>query len=589
MSFPVIPQNLSISAMRSSGYRDTAHALAELIDNSVQSGLENGITSQVEIICLEEAQEDGARPRISKIGVIDNAGGMSAEVLRKALQFGNGTRLEKSKHTGIGKFGMGLPNSSISQATRVDVWSWQNGLVLWSYLDVVEIADGHLKEVPEPIPSTVPSEWLNLLLNPMSASGTLVVWSNLDRVSWKQSTTLLRHVEFMVGRVYRRFIKRNEVRLRLAAFSAVRGEYTSRWESFVRPNDPLYLMSGTNCPAPYDQVPAFVSYESSHKLSVGFRGGVHEVLIRASICTPEARAVGGNSDFGKHAKRNQGISVMRADRELELNKSFEIVDPRERWWGVEVEFPPALDDLFGVTNNKQAATGFQRLSVDDDAEVEGISPADYKRMLELEKDPRLPMYYISDEVEKFLTAMRAKIRKMKEGDSGTRKTDTLASKVEAAATQSVNKRRERIGDTGKSDRQEEEPEETRTQAMMASILEDGVDETAARAVAVDYVKSQKKFYIHHADISTPAMFDVASAGGIIKLTFNTRHEVHSKVFVEFQKDTDANPMAKQILSMMIAWARMEDEAGSDKLRANLEEVRQSWGRMAKDFFEPDEE
>ncbi len=589
MSFPVIPQNLSISAMRSSGYRDTAHALAELIDNSVQSGLENGISSQVEIICIEEAQEDGARPRIAKIGVIDNAGGMSAEVLRKALQFGNGTRLDKSKQTGIGKFGMGLPNSSISQATRVDVWSWQNGLVLWSYLDVVEIADGHLKEVPEPTPSTVPSEWLNLLLNPMSASGTLVVWSDLDRVSWKQSTTLLRHVEFMVGRVYRRFIKRNEVRVRLAAYSTARGEYSSRWESFVRPNDPLYLMTGTNCPTPYDQVPAFVPYESAHRLSVGFRGGVHEVMIRASMCTPEARAAGGNSEIGKHAKRNQGISVMRADRELELNKSFEIVDVRERWWGVEVEFPPALDDLFGVTNNKQAATGFHRLSLDDDAEVERMSPADYKRMLEAERDPRLPMYYISDEVEKFLDAMRAKIKKMKEGNSGTRKSDTLASKVEAAATQSVNKRRERIGDTGKSDRQEEEPEDVRARAMMVSMLEDGVDESAARTVAVDYVKSQKKFYVHHADLSTPAMFDVASAGGIIKLTFNTRHEVHGKVFAEFQKDTDTNPLAKQILSMMIAWARMEDEAGSDKLRANLEEVRQNWGRMAKDFFEPDEE
>jgi hypothetical protein len=589
-SFPFIPQNLSISAMRSSGYRDTAHALAELIDNAVQAGLEGGGNTQVEIICIEESREEGSRPQISKIGVIDNAGGMSADVLRQALQFGNGTRLEKSKQTGIGKFGMGLPNSSISQATRVDVWSWQNGLVLWSYLDVLEIANGDLNEVPEPRPSTVPTEWLNLLLNPMSASGTLVVWSNLDRVSWKQSATLLRHVEFMVGRVYRRFIKRNQVRLRLAAYGTSRGEYTSHWESFVRPNDPLYLMTGTNCDAPYDQRPAFLPYETTQKLSVGFRGQAHDVLIRASICTPEVRAAGGNSKIGKHAKRNQGISVMRADRELELNKSFELVDARERWWGIEVEFPPALDDLFGVTNNKQAATGFSRLSIDDDADAEDMSPADYKRMLEAERDPRLPMYIISDEVERLLYAMRAKIKKIKESESVARRADTLASKVEVTATQSVNKRRERIGDTGQSDKQEEEPEETRLNSLISVILlDDGIDEKAARQIAVDYVKKHTKFRIRHAPLTTPAMFDVAAAGGVIELTFNTRHPVHSKVFEEFQKESDVNPMAKEILSMMIAWARMEDEAGSQKLRSLLEEVRQNWGQMAKDFFEVDED
>lgn len=37
-------------------------------------------------------------------------------------------------------------------------------------------------------------------------------------------------------------------------------------------------------------------------------------------------------------------------------------EPRDRWWGVEVDFPPALDDLFGVTNNKQSARYFTDLA-----------------------------------------------------------------------------------------------------------------------------------------------------------------------------------------------------------------------------------
>ena len=100
MSFLVIPQNLSISAMRSSGYRDTAHALAELIDNSVQSGLEaSDALTQVEVICVEEPKEKGARSSIAQIAVLDNASGMSVDTLRKALQFGNGSRLDRKSQT----------------------------------------------------------------------------------------------------------------------------------------------------------------------------------------------------------------------------------------------------------------------------------------------------------------------------------------------------------------------------------------------------------------------------------------------------------------------------------------------------------
>jgi hypothetical protein len=588
MSFPVIPQNLSITAMRSSGYKDTAHALAELIDNSIQSGLESGISlTQVEVICVEEAKTPGARSSISKIAVLDNAGGMSNETLRKALQFGNGSRLD-GKGQGIGKFGMGLPNSSISQGERVDVWSWQDGFVLHSYLDVSEIRSGAQLDVPEPRASTIPSNWLRLFTNEISKNGTLVVWSKLDRITWKQSKTLLRHVAFLSGRIYRRFFGKKRVHIRLAAYDVFAGEYNPCWDSIVRPNDPMYLMTGSNCPEPYDQRPAFDPFESAIAISVGFLGKVHDVVIRASICKPEVRASGGNSLIGKHAKRNQGVSLVRADRELELSRTFETVDARERWWGLEVEFPPALDEIFGVTNNKQAATGFQRMILSEDAEAENISVKEYKSLLEREGDPRLPMYTISAEIEKFLKSMRRVILKMHEAETASSYIETLASTVEKTATALVQKRRERIGNTGLSDRQEDETEVSRTDSLTADIVDGGVDPNSARNIAVDYVKKHTKFRIKHADLSTPAMFDVSAAGGVIVVTFNTRHQIHAKVFAEFKKSEEVNPMAKELLSMMIAWARMEDEAASPQIKATLEGVREDWGRMARDFFEADE-
>ena len=44
-----IPPHLAIQAMRDSGYKNTAYALAELIDNSVQANAKS-----CEIFCIEE-------------------------------------------------------------------------------------------------------------------------------------------------------------------------------------------------------------------------------------------------------------------------------------------------------------------------------------------------------------------------------------------------------------------------------------------------------------------------------------------------------------------------------------------------------
>lgn len=591
MPFPVIPQTLSITAMRSSGYRDSAHALAELIDNAIQAGQERGGTTQVELICVDEAPSNGGRKRISRIAVYDNAAGMNPATLRKALQFGNGSRLDPKNQKGIGKFGMGLPNSSISQCKRVDVWSWQDGNVFHTFLDIDMIQRGSMIEVPEPTASAIPDEWLALVAGEIAPHGTLVVWSNLDRISWKQSSTLLRNTEFIAGRIYRRFITKKSVRIRLAAYELSSSKYQSSYESFVRPNDPLYLTAGTNTPTPFDQMAAFELFGGAVPLTVGYNGQEHMVIIRASISKKEARREGGNRPIGRHAKKNQGISVVRADRELELNRSFEnSYDPRERWWGIEVEFEPALDDVFGVTNNKQAATGFYRMDLGEDAQAEGMNESEYYDMLKADHDPRLPMYRISREIDKLLEEMRARIAKMKEGERTSKRRETDETKAEKVATDAVNRRRERIGDTGKSDRGEEETSKAREQALMLEIMSDGVEENVARQIAVDYVAKKIKFRFRHADVPGQTIFDTSTTGGIIFITLNTRHPVHGKLF-EALRDEDApsNAYAKEVLSLIAAWARIEDEAPTEKTRLAIEDMRLQWGRMAMDFFEPEED
>ena len=152
----IIPLRLAIKAMRDSGYKNTAYAVAELIDNAVQAK-----ATVIEVLCLErrELVRERERTRLHSLAVLDNGSGMDSTTLRAALQFGNGTRLDD--RTGIGRFGMGLPNASISQASRVDVWTWQNGPgnALWTYIDLEEIDSGAMTAVPTPEHRTIPSQW----------------------------------------------------------------------------------------------------------------------------------------------------------------------------------------------------------------------------------------------------------------------------------------------------------------------------------------------------------------------------------------------------------------------------------------------
>ena len=122
LRFDFVPTALAVNAMRDNGYKNAAYAIAELIDNSIQAGAKS-----VELLCIESEEQlvQRRRRRIRQIGVLDNGVGMDAEVLRQAIQFGNGTRL--NDRSGIGRFGMGLPSASISQCRRLEVWDMAIG------------------------------------------------------------------------------------------------------------------------------------------------------------------------------------------------------------------------------------------------------------------------------------------------------------------------------------------------------------------------------------------------------------------------------------------------------------------------------
>ena len=211
----------------------------------------------------------------------------------------------------------------------------------------------------------------------MEPTGTLVVWSDLDRVRWRGGYTTLRKTEEHCGRLYRKFLAagsdRIEIRLTLGTADDDGRVTVNEEPRQCRPNDPLYLTTPSSTPEPFCNEPMFETF-NERTWTVSVKGEVAEIRIRCTMARPDAinekrssipwpksYVQAGRAPWGKHADRNKGVSIVRAGRELELSQAWvNSYEPEERWWSVEVEFDPLLDDIFGVVNNKQHAHAFAR-------------------------------------------------------------------------------------------------------------------------------------------------------------------------------------------------------------------------------------
>lgn len=595
----IIPPELAVKAMRDSGYRNTAYALAELIDNSAQAQ-----ASLIEVFCIEHREQINQRERrkIKELAVLDNGHGMNEEVLRKALQFGNGTHL--NDRNGIGRFGMGLPNASISQCRRIDVWTWQNGAknALYTYLDVGEIEAGTMRNVPEPKHDPLPSAW-NGRASEIGQTGTLVRWSQFDehRLTWKSGRATLQNTAPLVGRMHRRFINSNNLEIQLISLEGDEETYKAK----VFPNDPLYLMSSSSTPSPFDAKPMFQKWgERDEEFSVNWNGGVHKVIVRIAWARPETipddGTDRGSKDYGKHAAKNIGVSIVRAGRELDLDTSWTIgYDPRERWWGGEVDFPPALDEVFGVTNNKQSATVFSHMArFDWKMEAEpGESYTELKERLRADGDPRVYLIDIAQYIHDQLSDVRERLKDQTKGIRGGTKRHDDTSVEDRAST----KFKQRAEEGHKTDQDDEVFDEDAAKQLRDDLVEKKhYPEQAASAIAAAIEKRGRRVIFLEQEADSPAFFQIQNApGGITEIIFNRQHPAFEYLIRTLESEVDPDNAdvgelaerlsnASDTLKMLFAaWARyeMEDVPNRDRIK----DMRHDWGKMARIFLRDEDD
>lgn len=629
LSFSIIDTQMTVKSMRDSGYKSTTHALAELIDNSIESG-----ATVIEIFGVARRDSRTSRYTLQELAVLDNGVGMNPLELRGSLRYGHGTRRERR---GIGRFGLGLPNSSMSQARRVDVWSWQSGATnsLHTWLAIDDVEHG-ITEIPEPELDEIPQRYITASLGGFGDSGTLVVWSELDRVEWKQASTTFRHIERFLGRVYRRYLAKVGERLHVndSRRDQIGPQRTIRcipvrdsgWsvevseEEIVEvcPNDPLYLMTDTSCPEDFGQGPMFRELEGSpFSVPVKYNGTSHSVKVRASYAKPHVRDSShsdaqwperylgrdsGSTPWGQHASSNSGVSMMRAHREVQLDESWiNRSDSRERWWTIEIDFPTALDELFGVTNNKQGTVNFQRLSGFENWERYALpgenSMGDVRRRLEEDGDPLVHLFDLNEQVRRAIGLMRPRVKEARK-QRGTRHADDKDRKADQKAT-AVIKRRIGEGYRGESDLTGEvgTQEEQADKQVKSLVNRHHFDRQYALERILETSKTGSRVRWIRSALNSPAFFEVEPLPNVIQVALNESHPVHDHLYemihAEFD-DLDEDGLRDQLARgaaafriLIYSWARYEEEQTARHRRA-VRDARLEWGKYAEEFFDEDD-
>lgn len=342
---------------------DMSSGLGELVDNSVEEGAKNIWTF------VKSGRREFSGKSIdvvTELAVADDGGGMSAEVLARCLVLGYTQRSPKSNgRLGISKFGVGLTMGSISLARRIEVYSRaEEGLPFrYTFLDLDLVKAGRQQVIPAPIEKAPPAEYASLLA---ASTGTVVILTECDRLQTDpvekekgiSASEQIAGLPTFLGRTYRKFIQA--------------GRQLWLNNERIHLHDPLYLEGPTVWDAKNPDAPDSKAKKWGKRVNVtleipGSAGKTAEVSIRMSLLPREWRpnAGSGGSNFVKSRKinDNEGVSILRADREVLYGPVPYIIGMRgrakfleiDRWWGCEISFPPELDEYFHVRYIKRGA------------------------------------------------------------------------------------------------------------------------------------------------------------------------------------------------------------------------------------------
>lgn len=582
----------TVKALRDVAYRNESMAIAELIDNSIDAS-----ATRVDVL-LEigpQTLPSGVTvQRVQRIGVFDEGTGMSPEILAKAATYGG--RPEETRIGSIGKYGMGLPTASGSQCTKYEVWTHEGGATGLHYVsvDLEAVSRDEIPRVrPEPVEDW-PQLWRHRACEDIQQSkrGTLVLWSNIDRITARAGTIFKRLTEH-VGRIYRHRIANGNVQVRIAQFTGNAQHAVE--DRMVLPIDPLFLMAPSYNPEErWKKEPMFESWasDSSQDHTTQIYQGEHvaRVSIHYSVVTPEAAKrddaqSAGATQRGRFANQLAGVSVVREDRELFLDPSFASFGgthaPQHRWWGCEVRFGADADEIFGVDSQKQAATKWSA-AVHEVLSARRGGQSSLLALADEDGDPNTHtltdlVVHIESNIQHLFNEAKKRIRNAnlqavtpggEEGDSS-----------EARALEIAKRAFEGMQPTEADREREQMKPEDRINKLSEYLANSGF--TDPDVIAAKLVEAGAGFMFIPKQLTGYTMFDVEPTGaGITVVQLNTAHELYECLQrLEPPSDGKEEYALVALRVALLAWARYTLETTPEK-RRELQDIASQWGRVA---------
>lgn len=390
-SFPLFNAAQALESQRRSGYRNTAAAAREIVDNALEAK-----ATRIDV-CFERPSALKAHQRsnsIQAMAFIDNGSGMLPKMARYALSWGSGTHFDDPAF--IGKFGFGLPNASINQTRLVEVYTKtaNAATITKATLDARRVKAHGLQQVDDTVEAKLP-DFVQAYLDKAGLPfdhGTVVVWVEPDRLSYKTPELMKEHLLDDFGVTYRYLLDRVDIYVDKTKIAAVD-------PLFLTPHARYFLdeaKGGAEKSADYHIAVKYARDPETGLLgltkigdlaqldrddpNLEAAGAIYVKVARFPYGFAEAVAKGQKVTTDAHRrfeirKTRRGMSFVRAGREIETVDVFpkSIKDQAKglgNWpllqsyayhWGVEVKFDPDLDEVFGITNDKQTVRPIEDL------------------------------------------------------------------------------------------------------------------------------------------------------------------------------------------------------------------------------------
>ena len=583
---PIIPANTAIETFRDNGYKNTASAISELIDNSIDAKAKN-----IQIIVFEKTVTKSNRPmkQISEIAIVDDGTGMSEEDLKTSLQFGNGTKFNAKE--GIGKFGIGLPNASVSQCKHVEVFTWRNSKTLFTYLDIDEVKNNKQQDINDVVEKKIPSH-IEKEIN-KTESGTIIIWSECDRLDIARGETLYRRMSKKLCRVFRHYLDKNS-----DFKNKVKMTYKvvdDNFEEELLPNDPLYLAFPNNLPDGRTGIKyndkAIMELKSNDddinegKIELAYTNPKtnltekSDVIFRFSFIKDEVWQAESDktSKFQNHLNRNAGISFVRDGREIDFGNFgyFVSYDLTDRYWGCEIRFSPVLDSIFGVSNDKQGVRNIGPISKSV-REDDGITDED------VASTPNLKLRVeLTKRFEHFKNQYKSQLKKKGEGKrKANKRSETIADRI-------IKKRdvitRSKILSGGKTQEQIDQEIKDRFQRMAKEAGQPPLTEEQLNKLLDKTRNLQVK--IEFGSWLGSEFFSTEISGSSAIANINQEHKFYTKLYHSLSKELDSTNVEIVDL-MLIAFTRAEDELAATSVDIkDFVKIKEKWGQILTELLD----